>query len=76
MAEDKRQSLNKDLTSRYATDRAGGAYKAQSAGEAEFATVDFLPNTFADGFTKSGKNTNLPKKDSMYLKGLDTRKYR
>lgn len=73
MTDNTRQSLNKDLESRYKTDKAGGAYDAKAAGT---LFADGFQNTFADGFTKGGLNTKLPKKDSIYLQGLDTRKYR
>lgn len=67
-----RESLTKTLEQRYSNEKAGGAYNAKSAGN---AVVDNFTNTFADGFTKAGQNTNLPKKDSIYLKGIDTKKY-
>jgi hypothetical protein len=67
-----RESLNKSLEQRYADQRAGGAFDAKTAGD---AVVDDFSNEFADGFTKGGQNTNLPKKDSSLVKGLDTRKY-
>lgn len=67
-----RPSLKTDLASRYKTQRTGGAYDAKTAG-----TVfdDFMSNEFADGFTKGGRNTRLPKKDSAYVKGVNTAKY-
>jgi hypothetical protein len=68
-----RESLNKSLEERYATQKAGGAYDAKLAG---VAMVDDFSNEFANGFTKGGANTNLPKKDSTLVKGLDTRKYK
>lgn len=67
-----RPSLDTNLEKRYEAQRAGGAFDAKTAGD---ATVDTFGNTFADGFTKGGVNTNLPKKDSSYLQGHTTRKY-
>lgn len=67
-----RESLTKNLEERYATQTAGGAYDAKQIPN---ALTDDFNNEFADGFTKGGQNTNLPKKESMYVKGLDTRKY-
>jgi hypothetical protein len=67
-----RESLSKNLEERYASQRAGGAYDAKQAGS---TTVDDFNNEFSDGFTKGGKNTGLPKKESSFVKGLDTRKY-
>jgi len=57
----------------YSNTKVGGAYDAKTAGS---ATTDNFNNEFADGFTKGGLNTNLPKKESSYAKGLDTRKYK
>jgi len=67
-----RESLTKGIEARYATQNAGGAFDAKKAGT---ITVDDFNNEFADGFTKSGLNTNLPKKDSSYIRGFDGRKY-
>jgi hypothetical protein len=67
-----RDSLTKGIEERYASQRAGGAYDAKTAGT---ATSDDFSNEFADGFTKGGLNTNLPKKDSFYVKGFDGRRY-
>jgi hypothetical protein len=68
-----RDSLTKNLEDRFGSQRAGGAYDAKTAGT---ATSDAFNNEFADGFTKGGLNTNLPKKDSQYVTGLDVRKYK
>jgi hypothetical protein len=67
-----RPSLKTDLASRYASQRTGGAYDAKTAG-----TVfdDFMNNEFANGFTKGGRNTLLPKKESSFAKGLNNKKY-
>ena len=67
-----RDSLTKGIEERYVSQKAGGAYDAKTAGT---ATSDDFSNEFADGFTKGGLNTNLPKKDSSYVKGLDSIKY-
>ena len=68
-----RDSLTKGIEDRYASQRAGGAFDAKTAGT---ATSDAFSNEFADGFTKGGTNTNFPKKDSTLVKNLDTRKYK
>ena len=71
-----RESLNKGLESRYATQRAGGAFDAKTAGK---VPVDFLNNNFADGFTirtTGNQDTHLAKKDSSYLKGFNNIKYK
>ena len=68
-----RPSLDTNLEKRYQDQRAGGAYDAKQAGT---TTVDFFGNEFADGFTKGGEGTHLPKKDSLYLKGHSTKKYK
>lgn len=68
----KRESTVKGLEDRYATQKAGGAFDAKQAGN---VMVDDFANEFADGFTKGGQNTNLPKKESQYVKGLDTTRY-
>lgn len=70
-----RQSLNTPLEQRYKTSKSGGSFNAKTAGTPS-GKVDFLPNDFANGFTSGGNNTNLPKKDSSYLKGHNTRKYK
>ena len=57
-----------NMEDRYKTSKAGGAFDAKSAGE---TFVDKIKNDFADGFTKGGEKTGLPKKDSMFLKGHD-----
>ena len=63
-----RQSLTLNMEDRYKKSNAGGAFDAKSAGE---KLTDGIPNDFADGFTKGGVNTGLPKKDSIFLKGHD-----
>ena len=68
-----RQSLTLNMEDRYKKSKAGGAFDAKSAGK---TFTDGIPNDFADGFTKGGKNTGLPKKDSMLLKGHNTQKYK
>lgn len=68
-----RQSLTLNMEDRYNKSKAGGAFDAKSAGE---KLTDGIPNDFADGFTKGGANTGLPKKDSMFLKGHNTQKYK
>ena len=68
-----RQSLTLNMEDRYNKSKAGGAFDAKSAGE---KLADGIPNDFADGFTKGGANTGLPKKDSMFLKGHNTQKYK
>jgi len=68
-----RQSIDVTLEERYATQKVGGAYDAKQAGK---NFVDDFNNEFADGFTKGGQNTNLPKKDSSLVQGLDTRRYK
>jgi len=67
-----RESVTKGIEERYTTQNAGGAYNAKTAGT---ATTDVFNNEFADGFTKGGQNTNLPKKESLYVKGLDETRY-
>lgn len=67
-----RESLTKGIEERYVSQKAGGAYNAKTAGT---ATSDAFNNEFADGFTKGGANTNLPKKDSYYVKGFDGIRY-
>lgn len=67
-----RPSLKTDLASRYKTQRTGGAYDAKTAGT---VMQDNMSNEFADGFTKGGRNTRLPKKDSSLVKGVNTKKY-
>lgn len=61
------------LEQRYEKSSCGGAFDAKSVGK---VTVDGLPNDFADGFTVGGKNTNLPKKESIFLKGHSNKKYK
>ena len=56
------------MEDRYKKSNAGGAFDAKSAGK---KLTDGIPNDFADGFTKGGVNTGLPKKDSIFLKGHD-----
>ena len=68
-----RQSLTLNMEDRYTKSKAGGAFDAKSAGE---KLTDGIPNDFADGFTKGGKNTGLPKKDSSFLKGHSIKKYK
>ena len=68
-----RQSLTLNMEDRYAKSTAGGAFDAKSAGK---KLHDGIPNDFANGFTKGGANTGLPKKDSMFLKGHNTQKYK
>ena len=68
-----RQSLTLNMEDRYKKSKAGGAFDAKSSGE---KLTDGIPNDFADGFTKGGANTGLPKKDSMFLKGHNTQKYK
>lgn len=62
-----RSSLKKTLEDRYNSEKVGGAYDAKTAGK---TFVDNINNTFADGFTRAGENTNLPKKDSIYETGV------
>ena len=68
-----RDSLTLGLEERYAKQPAGGAFNAKLAGD---VLSDGFSNEFADGLTKGGQNTGMPKKDSAYVKGLDTRKYK
>jgi hypothetical protein len=68
-----RKSLDVNLEERYADQKVGGAFDAKKAGQ---TFSDALNNEFADGFTKGGQNTNLPKKESSYLQGHSTRKYK
>ena len=68
-----RESITTNLETRYKKQRAGGAYDAKLIPN---ALVDDFSNEFANGFTKGGKNTRLPKKDSIYLSGLNTKKYK
>lgn len=68
----KRDSLEKGIEKRYDSQKSGGAFDAKSAGN---ATVDYMSDEFADGFTKGGKNTNLPKKDSLMLRGFVKHRY-
>ena len=67
-----RQSLTLNMEDRYNKSKAGGAFDAKSAGK---TFTDGIPNDFADGFTKGGLKTRLPKKDSMFLTGHNTKKY-
>ena len=62
-----------NMEDRYKTSKAGGAFDAKSAGK---TFVDGIPNDFADGFTKGGVTTLMPKKDSMFLTGHNTQKYK
>ncbi len=62
-----------NMEDRYKTSKAGGAFDAKSAGK---TFVDEIKNDFADGFTKGGEKTGLPKKDSMFLKGHNTQAYK
>lgn len=71
--EPNKQSANMTLEQRYEKSSCGGAFDAKSAGK---ITVDGFSNEFADGFTVGGKNTNLPKKESIYLKGHSNKKYK
>jgi hypothetical protein len=68
-----RKSLVTTLESRYNNGHVGGAFDAKSAGR-DYG--DFSENSFADGFTRGGKNTNFPKKESIFLKGHSTEKYK
>lgn len=68
-----RPSIDTDLEQRYQKQHVGGAYDAKTVNK---VFADNMPNEFANGFTKGGKNTNLPKKDSMYLSGFSNRRYR
>lgn len=68
-----RESLIKTIEERYKDQNAGGAFNAKLAGK---SFVDDFNNEFADGFTKGGQNTHFPKKESILIKGLDTRKYK
>jgi hypothetical protein len=68
-----RESLTTTLESRYKNQRAGGAYNAKQIPN---ALVDDFSNEFADGFTKGGQNTHLPKRDSIYLSGFSNKKYK
>ena len=68
-----RESTDTNLATRYEKQRCGGAYDAKQAGVVE---SDAFNNEFADGFTKGGKDTKLPKKDSSYLQGHTTKKYK
>jgi hypothetical protein len=68
-----RQSTNISLENRYASSKVGGSFDAKSAGK---VFVDSMKNEFADGFTRSGENTNFPKKESSLAKGLNTTKYK
>lgn len=73
MTPTERPSVETNLEKRYEGQRAGGAYDAKQAGN---TTIDAFNNSFADGFTKGGANTHLPKKNSMYIQGHTTRKYK
>lgn len=73
MEQNERKSLTKTMEERYAQEKCGGAFDAKSAGK---VTVDGFSNEFADGFTKGGKDTGLPKKESIYLKGHSNKKYK
>lgn len=64
-------SLN--LEDRYNSSACGGAFDAKSVGS---KFTDGIANTFANGFTRGGSNTNLPKKDSIFLQGHSTKKYK
>jgi len=68
-----RESLKTSLEDRYGKSKVGGAFDAKSAG---VKFTDGIANDFADGFTRGGKNSKLPKKDSSYLKGHSTQKYK
>jgi len=68
-----RPSITTNLETRYKNQRAGGAFDAKLIPN---ALVDGFSNEFANGFTKGGQNTNLPKKDSIFLSGLNTQKYK
>jgi hypothetical protein len=68
-----RKSLESNIEKLYNTTKVGGAFDAKTVGK---VFVDTMNNDFADGFTRGGANTNFPKKESMYVKGLDTTKYK
>jgi hypothetical protein len=67
-----RQSTYLNLEDRYQKSSVGGSFNAKSAGQ---TFTDFMPNTFADGFTKGSQNTSFPKKDSIFLQGHSNQKY-
>ena len=73
MIQTERKSLTTTLEDKYNNGTAGGAFDAKSAGK-EYA--DFSDNAFADGFTRGGINTSFPKKESMFLEGHSTKKYK
>lgn len=73
MAQTERKSLVTTLEDRYKNGTTGGAFDAKKAGKEHSDSFD---NTFSDGFTRAGSNTNLPKKESMFLKGHSTEKYK
>lgn len=72
MSDSSRPSMSKTLEQRYASQKVGGAFDAKAAGTAH---VNNLSDEFSDGFTKGGSETNLPKKESVFLKGHSTKKY-
>jgi hypothetical protein len=73
MEQTDRKSLVTTMEERYAKGTCGGAFDAKAAGK---VTADGFSNDFADGFTKGGKDTGLPKKESMFLKGHSNKKYK
>jgi len=73
MEQIERKSIVTTLEERYAKSSCGGAFNAKDAGR---VTVDGISNEFADGFTLGGKNTHMPKKESIFLKGHSTKKYK
>lgn len=73
MEQTERKSLVTTLEDRYAKSKCGGAFDAKSAGK---SNVDGFSNEFADGFTRGGKDTGMPKKESIFLKGHSNKKYK
>jgi len=66
---------NKQITieDRYKSSHTGGAFDAKSVG---VIFSNNISDSFADGFTRGGQNTNFPKKDSILLKGFSNKKYK
>ena len=68
-----RQSSTLNLEERYQKSSVGGSFNAKSAGK---SFANFMTDDFADGFTKGGANTSFPKKESDFIKGHSTQKYK
>lgn len=73
-----RESLNKSLEQRYETQKVGGAFDAKKATPDIFGQLE--KQWTKPGFAKAGEEglgiNGTKKGQSLYSKGLDTRKYK